>query len=41
MNHNSDFPEGIVPLTHQVAGHFHGNQKTKLGNIIYLNGSII
>lgn len=24
-------PPGCVPLTHQVAGHFHGNKRTKLG----------
>jgi hypothetical protein len=33
MNLNSDFPEDTFPLSHQVAGHFHGNQKTKLGNL--------
>jgi hypothetical protein len=41
MNLNSDFPEDTFPLSHQVAGHFHGNQKTKLGNlnsIIHLDG---
>ena len=24
-------PPGCVPLIHQVAGHFHGNERTQLG----------
>ena len=35
-NKQNYLPEACKPLPHQVAGHFHGNARTKIGSSIAL-----
>jgi len=41
LNGDDLAPPGCVPLSHQVAGHFHGNKRTKLGLLETGNGCIL
>ncbi|XP_070544482.1 inositol polyphosphate multikinase-like [Ptychodera flava] len=34
-------PEGCIPLEHQVAGHIHGQGKTKAGMLQFIDGSLL
>jgi hypothetical protein len=34
---HTDLPLNSVPLVHQVAGHFYGKGRTKLGNFLKIN----
>ena len=38
-NENINLPLNCSPLTHQVAGHFYGQGRTKLGSCFLLVGS--
>ena len=37
LNKNCALPENAKPLSHQVAGHFCNNPRTKLGNLFFFS----
>ncbi len=40
-NNNVDLSADYKPLSHQVAGHFHGNSKTRLGLLQTSTGCVL
>lgn len=41
MSHHTPVPDGALLFDHQIAGHVHGNKKTKLGLLKHKDGSVL